>query len=81
MKSPCLPTSSTSESGCTTTRATAARRTCTTPLAFTPSTVAVIIAISTDTPLTTPPAETVATAVFDDDHVTARPVSTFPPAS
>ena len=46
-----------------------------------PSLVAVIVALPVATPVTSPPAETVATALALVVHVTARPVSTFPPAS
>src|SRR5688500_18723924 len=46
-----------------------------------PSIVAVIVAAPAEMPLATPAAPTVATAVFDDCHVTARPVMTTPFAS
>jgi hypothetical protein len=46
-----------------------------------PSLVAVIVAEPTATPVTAPLADTVATAVLLDAHVTIRPVSTPPLAS
>jgi hypothetical protein len=46
-----------------------------------PSLVAVIVAVPTVTPVTTPPLETVAIAVLLELHVTTRPVSTAPLAS
>jgi hypothetical protein len=41
----------------------------------------VIVAVPTATPVTTPVLETMATAVFELDHQTARPVNTIPPLS
>ena len=46
-----------------------------------PSLVAVMIADPGATAVTAPVEETVAVAVAEDDHVTARPVSTLPEAS
>jgi hypothetical protein len=46
-----------------------------------PSLVAVIVAEPGATAVTSPEAETVASAVALDDHVTVRSVSTLPPAS
>jgi hypothetical protein len=46
-----------------------------------PSLVAVIVAEPPATPVTSPLEETVATTTLDVDHVTTRPVSTFPLAS
>ncbi len=46
-----------------------------------PSLVAVIVALPAATAVTTPCAETVATAVFELDHATAGPVTTLPEAS
>lgn len=57
----------------------AATVTCAVPL--TPSLVAVMIAAPTATAVTIPLVDTVAMLVFEDDHVTARPVSTVPCAS
>jgi hypothetical protein len=45
------------------------------------SLVAVIVAAPALTAVTRPLEETVATEVFADTHVTARPVSVVPPAS
>jgi hypothetical protein len=45
------------------------------------SLVAVIVAAPAPTPVTRPLAETVAKPVFDELHVTNRPVSVAPPAS
>ena len=47
----------------------------------TPSTVAVIVAFPTATAVTSPVVLTEATAAFDVDQVTARPVNALPPAS
>jgi hypothetical protein len=41
----------------------------------------VIVTVPSFAPVTTPAAETLATALLLDAHVTTRPVSTFPPAS
>jgi hypothetical protein len=46
-----------------------------------PSLVAVMLAVPTETPVTTPCAETVATAVLLDVQTIDRPVRTPPPAS
>jgi len=46
-----------------------------------PSLVAVITAVPAATPVTTPPVETVATAVALELQVTTRPVRVLPPAS
>ena len=46
-----------------------------------PSLVAVIVVLPAATAVTTPCADTVATAVFELDHVTARPFNTLPTAS
>ena len=43
--------------------------------------VAVMVADPVVTPVTSPASETVATTVFDDDHVTAAPDITVPPRS
>jgi hypothetical protein len=43
-----------------------------------PSTVATMFAFPTETPVTRPSAETVATAAFDDAHVGTREPSRFP---
>jgi hypothetical protein len=61
--------------------AVAATATVTAAVPVTPSTVAVIVALPTATAVTTPLPLTVATAAFDELHVTARPVSGFPLAS
>jgi hypothetical protein len=45
---------------------------------FTPSLVAVIVALPAATPVTRPVELIVAAAVFELDHVTARPVSSLP---
>lgn len=67
--------------GVTSTRATAAAGTVTFAEPLLPSLVAVIAAVPEPTAVTTPLALTVATFVFDEDHVTVRPVSVAPPAS
>jgi hypothetical protein len=46
-----------------------------------PSLVAVMMAAPMATAVTIPLEDTVATPVFEDDHVTARPVSTVPSAA
>tara|TARA_B100001123_G_C15036697_1_gene917726 strand:+ start:668 stop:880 length:213 start_codon:yes stop_codon:yes gene_type:complete len=46
-----------------------------------PSLVAVIVTEPADTPLTRPEADTEATVLSEEDHVTARLVSVFPEAS
>ena len=46
-----------------------------------PSLVAVIVALPAATACTEPVLDTVATDVFELDHVMLRPVSTFPAAS
>jgi len=57
------------------------RVTVTVAVALTGPEVAVIVALPTATPVTTPASETVATAVFDDDQVTTAPDITVPPRS
>jgi hypothetical protein len=46
-----------------------------------PSVVAEIVAVPAPTPVTSPEADTVATAEFDDVQVIASPVMAFPPPS
>ena len=46
-----------------------------------PSLVAVMVAVPTPIPETTPCPSTVATALLSEDHVTVRPVSVLPLAS
>jgi hypothetical protein len=46
-----------------------------------PSLVAVMFAIPMPAAVTAPVDDTVATLVLSDDHVTVRPVRTWPPAS
>lgn len=49
--------------------------------ALLPSTVAVIVVLPTDTPVTRPSFETVATVGFDDDHDGTRVLNVLPDAS
>jgi hypothetical protein len=55
--------------------------TVTCPLPLTPSLDAVMVAPPLPVAVTRPPALTVATAEFEDDHVTVRPVRTLPTSS
>src|SRR5437588_622316 len=67
--------------GATETDATGTRFTITAALPVLPSLVAVIVTAPPTTPVTSPPADTVATVGALDAHVTERPVSTLPAAS
>jgi hypothetical protein len=76
------PTATLAVGGATATVATGASDTFTVPVPDAAPLVAVIVTpVPGETPVTTPLLETVATAVLLDDHVTARPVRTFPFAS
>src|SRR5881396_2947873 len=75
------PTSTTAVAGLTVTDATGTIATVTLAVPLFPSLVAVIVADPAATPVTSPAADTVAIAVFELVHATARPVSTFPAAS
>src|SRR5438876_735282 len=75
------PTSTTAVAGLTVTDATETIATVTLAVPLCPSLVAVIVADPAATPVTSPAADTVAIAVFELVHATARPVSTFPAAS
>lgn len=67
--------------GATVTVATGTALTFTVAVVDLPSLVAVIVVLPAVRPLTTPLADTVADAGLLDDQLTARPVSTCPPAS
>jgi hypothetical protein len=69
------------EGGVTVTVAATGAATVTVAVPVCPSLVAVIVDVPALTAVTTPAAETVATAGVPDAHTIARPVSTFPPAS
>jgi hypothetical protein len=69
------------ETGLTATVATGTGTTVTVAVPVLPSLVAVIVTVPTDTPVTAPPADTVAIAVLPELHVTGRPFSTTPFAS
>src|SRR3989475_3733974 len=75
------PTSTTAVAGLTVTDATGTIATVTLAVPPFPSLVAVIVAGPAAPPVTSPAADTVAIAVFELVHATARPVSTFPSAS
>src|SRR2546425_419405 len=75
------PTSTTAVTGLITTDATGTFATVTLADPLLPSLVAVIVTAPAATPITRPLADTVAIAVFELVHVTARPASTFPAAS
>jgi hypothetical protein len=75
------PTSRLADGGDTLTTATGTGDTVTAAAPVTPSTVAEIVALPAATAVTIPVAETLATAVFDEIHVTGRPIRTFPAAS
>ena len=78
---PLLPATSASAPGDSVTDATAGGCTVIVLVPVRPSLVAVIVAVPVATGVTTPALETVAMAVLDVDHVTARPVSVLPAAS
>jgi hypothetical protein len=75
------PTTRLADEGDTLTAATGTGETVTAAAPVTPSTVAEIVAFPAATAVTIPVAETLATAVFDEIHVTGRPIRTFPAAS
>jgi len=78
------PTDNDCEARETATVATGAGNGASTPiaaLALFPSTVATIVALPVETPVTRPSFATVATVGLDDDHVGTRDVSKFPDAS
>jgi len=75
------PTTALAVAGLTTTDATGTVDTVTTAVALCPSLVAVIVADPSATPVTTPLADTVATALLLVVQVTTRPLSVLPLAS
>src|SRR5205807_6079780 len=76
-----VPTKTFAVAGLTTTDATGTVDTVPAAVPLCPSLVAVIVTAPTAPPVTSPVADTVAMAVFELVHATARPVNTFPAAS
>ena len=72
------PCTTVAVAGLTVTEATSASVTVSVALPLLPSLVAEMLAVPTATAVTSPGGETVATALFDELHVTGRPVNTPP---